>query len=110
LGALVEGGRFRVIRNEARFFARVELLQFGAVYCSHLGTLDHRKVVKAVWMERNKIIFANLSVTSSQIAHVTHHRKSRMISRAALAPLAPVRPLPGWVPEPQRNSPRMGVL
>lgn len=33
-----------------------------------------------------------------------------MISRAALAPEAPVRPLPGWVPEPQRNRPRMGVL
>src|SRR5437016_4214218 len=38
------------------------------------------------------------------------HRRSRMISRAALAPLAPVRPLPGCVPEPQRNRPRMGVL
>jgi len=27
-----------------------------------------------------------------------------MISRAALAPLAPVRPLPGCVPEPQRKG------
>src|SRR5437016_10139522 len=38
------------------------------------------------------------------------HRSSRMISRAALAPLAPVKPLPGCVPEPQRKSPRTGVL
>src|SRR4029077_16979971 len=38
------------------------------------------------------------------------HRSSRMISRAALAPLAPVRPLPGCVPEPQRKRPRTGVL
>src|SRR5712664_2318117 len=39
-----------------------------------------------------------------------NHRRSRMISRAALAPEAPVRPLPGCVPEPQRKRPRMGVL
>ena len=38
------------------------------------------------------------------------YRRSRMISRAALAPEAPVKPLPGCVPEPQRKSPRIGVL
>src|SRR5580658_2668756 len=39
-----------------------------------------------------------------------NQRRSRMISRAALAPDAPVKPLPGCVPEPQRYSPQMGVL
>ena len=34
---------------------------------------------------------------------------SRSTSRAQLRPFAPVTPPPGWVPAPQRYSPRTGV-
>jgi len=44
--------------------------------------------------------------------HLRHNFKRRawIISWAALAPEAPVRPLPGGVPEPHRKRLRMGVL
>jgi len=39
---------------------------------------------------------------AAPLQRIVRQRRSWMISRAALAPEAPVRPLPGWVPEPHR--------
>src|SRR5260370_24121237 len=67
--------------------------------------LDKHSVVR---LKPRDMCFTLLSTGFSSSSE--SQRRAWIISRAALAPEAPVRPLPGWVAEPQRKRLRMGVL
>jgi hypothetical protein len=71
---------------------------------THFGSRLQAKVVAG-----SRLLENMATAEQADISRMNPYRNSWMISFAAFAPLAPVRPFPGCVPFPHRNSPFTGV-